>query len=78
MTVNHAVRKMTNDDIVRFVKHQHQKSIHFCSKRAAAAIVRRMPKSMARRIDKVVLAELIEAEFLSGFEGIVANRLVAR
>jgi hypothetical protein len=65
---NDEVRKLTNDDLVRHAREKQKKSIRACSERAADKIISKLPKTFAQKIDRAVLAELIEAEFLSGLK----------
>ncbi len=62
------VSKLTNDDLVRHAREERKKSIRTCSERAADKIISKLPKTFAQKIDRTVLAELIEAEFLGGFK----------
>jgi hypothetical protein len=62
------VRKLSNDDLVRRAREERKKSIRARSEQAADKIISKLPKTFAQKINRTVLAELIEAEFLSGLK----------
>lgn len=61
-----AIKRMTNDDVVRQIRQHRESSIRICTARSAREIASRLPKKMARLFDLEVLTLIIETEFRNG------------